>query len=241
VCVIVMSVRLLELHIFLYLVRDFCVVIFWQIEELLSGSAAKNAVRSTASSQSGHSNLLSYFQPLTSAPPLSPLLQQQQEEVMAELQAALSTALKPTILSPQRLTVSENSEQHNRQQQQTQSHQQRLQIPQEAIATHVQPSALTIQQQQEQALAELQAVLMQTQQGSSSSILNASSSSSFSAASVSRNLQPKSSSDAALFPTTESSHRASPLQLQRAPPAPSDDDSDPEFSQFLNEFDNSNS
>ena len=225
-------------------------MIVLQIEEIFAGLATKNAVPSSASSPSRHSNSSSHSQPLTRSQPISPRLQRQQEEAMAELHAALSTALKPSSVSAQRLTVAENWEQHNKQQlqhndqqQQLQSRQQHPQNPEEATATHVQPSALTIQQQQEQALAELQA-LMQTQQVSSS-IINASSSSFFSGASVSRNPQPRSSSDAASVSTTKSSHRvhdpASPRQLQRAPPASSDDDSDPEFSQFLNEFDNSKS
>jgi leucyl aminopeptidase len=227
-------------------------MIVLQIEEIFAGLATNNAVPSSASSSPRHSNSSSHLQPLTRSQPLSPHLQQQQEEAMAELHAALSTVLKPSSSSAQRLTVAaENSEQHdkkqqllrNHQQQQSQSRLQHPQNPEEATATHVQPTALTIQQQQEQALAELQA-LMQSQHVSSS-VINTSSSSLFSGASVSHNPQPRSSSDAALVSTPESSHRAhdpaSPRQLQRAPPAPSDDDSDPEFSQFLNEFDNLNS
>jgi hypothetical protein len=226
-------------------------MIVLQIEEIFAGLATENAVPSSASSPSRHLYSSSHSQPLTRSQPLSPHLQQQQEEAMAELHAALSTVVKPSSSSAQRLTVAENSELHNKkqrlllnnQQQQSQSRLQHAQIPEQAAATHLQPSALTMQQQQEQALAELHA-LMQTQHVSPS-IINASSSSLFSGASVSRNPQPRSSSDGASVPTIEPSYRAhgaaSPRQLQRAPPASSGDDSDPEFSQFLNEFDNSNS
>jgi hypothetical protein len=94
--------------------------------------------------------------------------------------------------------------------------------------SHVQSSALTLQQQQQQALVELQAVLTLSPHKLTSSAA-------VSTAPPLSPQQPPAATDAPRRLAPE----AADVHLQRAPPAAprDDDDSDTEFTQFLSEFD----
>lgn len=165
----------------------------------------------------------------------SPLLalQQQQEQALAELRSMLMHRSS----EEQRSQQQHQDRDHDRQQEI--QHQNLTHLSQESTVNPAPIPARALQQQQQDALAELRAVLSQAPRASSSSAILNAPPAVHSPVEAPFDVQPSSSTATLSQPATDAPH-APQQHLQRSPRGPSDDEnSDSDFDQFLRVLDSS--